>query len=69
MTGKIKTLKAGYGFIAREGSTDLFFHAKNLIGVGFEDLQLGDELSFEVQEADKNDPRSKGDAAINVQRA
>ena len=63
MTGKIKTLKAGYGFIAREGSTDLFFHAKNLVGVTFEELRLDDVLSFEVEQGEK------GPSAVNVQRA
>ncbi len=63
MTGKIKTLKAGYGFIAREGSTDLFFHAKNLVGVTFEELHLDDVLSFEVEQGEK------GPSAVNVQRA
>lgn len=65
MTGTIKTLTdRGYGFITREGDTkDLFFHAKNLNGVAFADLKVGDVLSFEIEQG------PKGPAAINVARA
>lgn len=64
MTGTIKTLREGFGFISREGETkDLFFHAKNLSGVTFEELKMGDTLSFEVEETEK------GPAAVNVMRA
>ena len=65
MTGKIKTLTdRGFGFITREGETkDLFFHSKDLNGVAFDDLKVGDELSFDLVDTDK------GPAAKNVQRA
>ncbi|PIR87463.1 MAG: cold-shock protein [Candidatus Harrisonbacteria bacterium CG10_big_fil_rev_8_21_14_0_10_49_15] len=62
MTGTIKTLMdKGYGFISREGETkDLFFHSKDLNGVAFDDLQVGNEVTFEVVEGEK------GPAAVNV---
>ena len=43
MTGTIKTLTdKGFGFISREGETkDLFFHSKELVGVTFDELQIG----------------------------
>jgi CspA family cold shock protein len=65
MTGKIKTLtERGFGFIARDGEAkDLFFHAKELKGVTFDELTVGEEVSFEVVEGDK------GLSAVNVQRA
>ena len=65
MTGTIKTLKEqGYGFITREGeSKDLFFHSKDLSGVTFDELKVGDTVSFEVTEGEK------GPAATNVTRA
>ena len=66
MKGIIKTLIAdrGFGFIAREGETkDLFFHSKELAGVSFEELKVGDEVTFEVVE------REKGLCATNVSRA
>ena len=64
-TGTIKTLTdKGYGFIAREGQPkDLFFHSKDLVGVTFEELQVGDKLTFEVVDG------PKGQAASNVSRA
>ncbi|OHA08258.1 MAG: cold-shock protein [Candidatus Sungbacteria bacterium RIFCSPLOWO2_01_FULL_60_25] len=65
MTGTIKTLtQKGFGFIAREGETkDLFFHSKDLVGVTYDELKVGDTVSFEVVEGEK------GPAAKNVQRA
>ena len=65
MTGTIKTLmEKGFGFIAREGETkDLFFHSKDLSGVTFDELNIGDAVTFEVVEGDK------GPAAKNVARA
>lgn len=65
MTGVIKRLTdKGFGFIAIEGEEkDLFFHSSSLIDVAFEELQEGDEVSFETEDSDK------GPRAINVQRA
>lgn len=64
MTGKIKTLMPrGFGFIARDGETkDLFFHSKDLNGVTFDELKVGDEVSFEVAQGEK------GPSAKNVSR-
>jgi CspA family cold shock protein len=65
MTGTIKTLTPrGFGFITREGETkDLFFHSKDLVGVTFDELKVGDTLTFEITEG------PKGPAATNVSRA
>ncbi|OGF83347.1 cold-shock protein [Candidatus Giovannonibacteria bacterium RIFCSPLOWO2_01_FULL_46_13] len=65
MTGTIKTLtEKGYGFIAREGEAkDLFFHSKELQGVTFDELKVGDAVNFEVVDGEK------GPAATNVSRA
>lgn len=65
MKGTIKTLTdRGFGFIAREGEAkDLFFHSKELKGVTFDELKVGDEVTFEVVEG------PKGPAATNVSRA
>ena len=65
MKGTIKTLTdKGFGFIAREGEVkDLFFHSKELKGVMFDDLKVGDVLTFEVVNGEK------GPAAVNVSRA
>lgn len=65
MTGTIKTLTdRGFGFIAREGEAkDLFFHSKELNGVTFDELKVGDVVTFEIVQGDK------GPSATNVSRA
>ena len=65
MNGTIKTLtEKGFGFIAREGEEkDLFFHSKELKGVTFDELKVGDAVTFEVVESEK------GPAATNVSRS
>jgi len=66
MEGTIKTLlsEKGYGFISREGEEkDLFFHSKELQGVSFDELKVGDKVTFEVVQGEK------GPAATNVSRA
>jgi CspA family cold shock protein len=65
MNGTIKKLTdRGFGFIGREGEAkDLFFHSKDLQGVQFDDLKVGDAVTFEVTDTEK------GPAATNVQRA
>lgn len=61
MNGKIKKLTdKGFGFISQidengqviEGK-DLFFHLNELVGVSFNDLKEGDEVTFEVAESPK----------------
>ncbi len=65
MTGKVKTLtEKGFGFIAMgKGQKDMFFHLRNLHGVNFEDLQIGDELVFDTEQGEK------GMFAVNIERA
>jgi CspA family cold shock protein len=65
MTGTIKTLTdRGFGFISQEGeSKDLFFHSKELKGVTYEELKVGDAVTFEIVEG------PKGLNATNVSRA
>ncbi len=65
MTGKIKRLTdKGFGFISQDGAEkDLFFHSSALVGVSFQELQEGDEVTFETEDSDK------GPRAINVSRA
>ena len=64
MTGTIKTLlDKGFGFISREGEAkDLFFHSNELKGVMFDDLKVGDQVSFQIVDG------QKGPAATNVSR-
>ena len=61
MTGTIKTLTdKGFGFIEREGETkDLFFHSNELVGITFDELKVGDNVTFEVVENDKGPAATK----------
>lgn len=64
MNGTIKKLTdRGFGFITREGEVkDLFFHSKDLNGVTFDQLKVGDVVTFEVVDGEK------GPSAKNVAR-
>ena len=65
MTGSIKTLTdKGFGFIVVEGQEkEIFFHSSALEGVEYDELNVGDNVSFEVEEGEK------GPRAIGVTRA
>jgi len=67
MEGVIKTLtEKGFGFItvdgAKEGDKDLFFHGNELKGVSYEDLKVGDKVTFEKADS------PKGPNAVGVSR-
>lgn len=65
MQGKVARLtEKGFGFITPDdGGKDIFFHAKSLSGVRFEELREGDALEFETEDSEK------GLRAINVSLA
>lgn len=65
MTGTIARLTdRGFGFITPEGGDkDVFFHARALDGVEYDDLREGDAVTFEMEEG------PKGAAAVNVAKA
>lgn len=65
MNGTIKTkTDRGFGFISREGEVkDLFFHSKDLVGVTFDELQEGANVTFDVEDT------PKGPSAKNVKLA
>jgi CspA family cold shock protein len=52
----------GFGFIERDGDTDVFVHHSAINGSGFKTLDEGDSVSFEVEQG------AKGAAAKNVVR-
>ena len=50
----------GFGFITIEGEEkDVFFHSNELQGVEFNELQVGDKVTFEVAESPKG-PNATG---------
>ena len=65
MTGIIKTMTdKGFGFISREGEEkDLFFHRNDLVGVTWEELKVGDAVTFDLEMG------PKGPSAKSVKRA
>jgi len=65
MEGTIKTLISDkrFGFITVDGEEkDLFFHANELKDVEYDDLKVGDRVSFEKADS------PKGPNATNVAR-
>ena len=61
MKGTVKTkTDRGYGFISREGEEkDLFFHSTDLVGVTFDELKVGDAVTFEVEQGQKGPSAKK----------
>ncbi len=57
-----KLMPKGFGFIEVKGrKKDLFFHASQMKGFTFTDLEEGDEVTFEGIE-----PSNKGEGAFGV---
>ena len=65
MQGTIKTLTdKGFGFISVEGQEkDVFFHSTELQGVTYNELNVGDAVTFEMEQSDR------GPKAVSVKRA
>lgn len=65
MNGVIKKkTDKGFGFIAVEGQDkDLFFHSNSLVGVTFDALREGANVTFETEQS------PKGTNAVNVELA
>ena len=64
MNGSITRLTdKGFGFITPEGGDkDIFFHSSALVDVSFDELNEGDNVTFD------SEPSDRGPRAINVQR-
>lgn len=50
VTGTVKWFDdaKGFGFISREGGSDVFAHFKQIVGDGFKTLTEGQRVSFNV---------------------
>ena len=58
--GRIKRLTdKGFGFIDTGGDKDLFFHSSDLVGVSYEQLREGQQVSFTEGRGPKG-PRAEG---------
>jgi CspA family cold shock protein len=64
ITGKVKWFNnaKGYGFIERDGGSDVFVHYSAIQGSGFRSLEEGQPVEFEIVDG------PKGPQAGNVQR-
>ena len=58
--GTIKKLVKGFGFIKTASDKDLFFHASSLQGVTFDELKVGQKVSYTEGQS------PKGPCAENV---
>lgn len=57
--GTIKILREGWGFIALEDNSDIFFHQNDLEGASFQVLTIGDEVEFEEIERGERGAKAK----------
>ncbi|SVB45303.1 uncharacterized protein METZ01_LOCUS198157 [marine metagenome] len=62
VTGQVKWFddKKGFGFISQESGKDVFVHFRAIVSPGVQTLKDGQEVEFEIQQADK------GLQAVNV---
>ncbi len=61
-TGKVKWFdeKKGFGFIERDGGSDVFVHFRAISGNGFKTLAEGQQVEFDIEDG------AKGPQALNV---
>ncbi|MBL4773061.1 MAG: cold shock domain-containing protein [Alcanivoracaceae bacterium] len=61
-SGKVKWFdeKKGFGFIERDGGSDVFVHFKAIVSDGFKTLSDGQAVEFDVEDG------QKGPQAANV---
>ncbi len=54
-TGTVKFFndEKGFGFISRDGESDVFVHFSNIEGTGRKSLQAGQQVEFELGEGRK----------------
>lgn len=57
---KFFNAEKGFGFIEREGASDVFVHFSNIVGDGYKSLDEGQTVEFDVA------PGRKGEEAQNV---
>ena len=60
----------GFGFISQDNGTDVFFHHSSVVDEGFDNLQEGQTVEYDIDEGESSGRRgSKGPRAVNVKPA
>lgn len=58
MQGVIQTLtERGFGFIRVDGQIDIYFHAKELISMAYDEIKVGDVVYFDLQTVSRSHAR------------
>ncbi|MFN0072712.1 MAG: cold-shock protein [Chloroflexota bacterium] len=67
MQGSVKkmVMDRGFGFIVSDAGTEYFFHTSSVQGTRFDDMREGQRVDFSTE----NDPRGRGERAVNVRVA
>jgi CspA family cold shock protein len=69
-SGTIKSLRdRGFGFITPEGGgprDDVFFHASALVGTAFDQVQIGQRVSFDLEPDPRDSSRMRA-ADVRIQ--
>ena len=65
--GTIKKLvqEKGFGFIQSESNTDIFFHHSSVANRGFDQLEMGQQVEYTMDQAG-SDSKGKGPRAATV---
>jgi cold shock protein len=69
--GVIKKLVSdrGFGFISQSEGTDVFFHHSAVVDPGFDSLQVGQAVEYEIEDGDGGKRGKKGPRAVSVRPA
>ena len=54
----------GYGFLAREGGSDVFVHYTAISGNGYRSLEEGQQVEFSIEEGEKGLQASNVDVIL-----
>jgi CspA family cold shock protein len=68
ITGKVKWFNnaKGYGFIERDGGSDVFVHYSAIQGDGFRSLEEGQAVEFEIVDGPKGPQAGKRDEGLTT---
>jgi cold shock protein len=66
--GTVKWFNAekGYGFIAREGGSDVFVHFSAITGAGYRSLNEGDTVEFTIVEGREGKKQAENVMAVEA---